>query len=145
MRKVILLFLPVIFVSGVVAESPKQTVNIIGERMEVLGRREITRFLGNVRLVKGKDVVTSDIMEHFKKKNYIIGKGNVHLTAYLEESIRLEAFSDQLTYDVDKKKSILTGNPQLVRIYEENPEERIKMERRGNRTIGEGEKSSCGG
>jgi lipopolysaccharide transport protein LptA len=110
MRKVILLFLPVIFVSGVVAESPKQTVNITGERMEVLGRREITRFLGNVRLVKGKDLVTSDIMEHSKKKNYIIGKGNVHLTAYPEGSIRLEAFSDQLTYDVDKKKSILTGN-----------------------------------
>jgi len=128
MRKVILLFLPFIFVSAVVAESPKQTVNITGERMEVLGRREITRFLGNVRLVRGKDVITSDIMEYYKKKNYVIGKGNVHLTAYPEESIRLEAFSDQLTYDVDKKGSILTGNPHLVLIYEENPEERIKME-----------------
>ncbi len=103
-------------------------MNITGERMEVLGRGEITRFLGNVKLVREKDVITSDIMEHYEKKNYIVGKGNVHLIAYPEESIKLEAFSDRLTYNVDSKKSILTGNPELIRIDEENPEDRIKME-----------------
>lgn len=96
--------------------------------MEVLGRGEINRFLGNVRLVRGKDVITSDIMEHYEKKNYVIGKGNVHLTAYPEESIRLEAFSDRLTYNVDSKNSILTGSPELIQIDEENPEDRVKME-----------------
>ena len=96
--------------------------------MEVLRKAEITRFLGNVRLVRGRDVITSDIMEHYEKKNYIIGKGNVHLTAYPEESIKLEAFSDRLTYNVDGKKSILTGSPELIRIDEENPEDRVKME-----------------
>lgn len=128
MKKSILLFLPFIFVSAVFAERPKQPVNITGERMEVLGRGEITRFLGNVKLVREKDVITSDIMEHYEKKNYIVGKGNVHLIAYPEESIKLEAFSDRLTYNVDSKKSILTGNPELIRIDEENPEDRIKME-----------------
>jgi len=128
MKKSILLFLPLIFVSAVFAEKPKQPVNITGERMEVLGRGEITRFLGNVKLVRKKDVITSDIMEHYEKKNYIVGKGNVHLIAYPEESIKLEAFSDRLTYNVDNKKSILTGNPELIRIDEENPEDRIKME-----------------
>ena len=96
--------------------------------MEVLGRGEITRFLGNVKLVRKKDVITSDIMEHYEKKNYIEGKGNVHLIAYPEESIKLEAFSDRLTYNVDSKKSTLTGNPELIRIDKENPEDRIKME-----------------
>lgn len=128
MKKSILLFLPFIFVSAVFAEKPKQPVNITGERMEVLGRGEITRFLGNVKLVRGKDVITSDIMEHYEKKNYIVGEGNVHLIAYPEESIKLEAFSDRLTYNVDSKKSTLTGNPELIRIDEENPEDRIKME-----------------
>lgn len=128
MKKSILLFLPFIFVSAVFAERPKQPVNITGERMEVLGRGEITRFLGNVKLVRKKDVITSDIMEHYEKKNYIVGKGNVHLIAYPEESIKLEAFSDRLTYNVDSKKSTLTGNPELIRIDEENPEDRIKME-----------------
>lgn len=128
MKKSILLFLPFIFVSAVFAEKPKQPVNITGERMEVLGRGEITRFLGNVKLVRKKDVITSDIMEHYEKKNYIEGKGNVHLIAYPEESIKLEAFSDRLTYNVDSKKSTLTGNPELIRIDEENPEDRIKME-----------------
>lgn len=103
-------------------------MNITGERMEVLRRGEITRFLGNVKLVRKKDVITSDIMEHYEKKNYIVGKGNVHLIAYPEESIKLEAFSDRLTYSVDSKKSTLTGNPELIRIDEENPEDRIKME-----------------
>ena len=128
MKKSILLFLPFIFVSAVFAERPKQPVNITGERMEVLGRGEITRFLGNVKLVREKDVITSDIMEHYEKKNYIVGKGNVHFIAYPEESIKLEAFSDRLTYNVDNEKSILTGNPELIRIDEENPEDRIKME-----------------
>lgn len=128
MKKSILLFLPFIFVSAVFAERPKQPVNITGERMEVLRRGEITRFLGNVKLVRKKDVITSDIMEHYEKKNYIVGKGNVHLIAYPEESIKLEAFSDRLTYNVDSKKSTLTGNPELIRIDEENPEDRIKME-----------------
>lgn len=128
MKKSILLFLPFIFVSAVFAERPKQPVNITGERMEVLRRGEITRFLGNVKLVRKKDVITSDIMEHYEKKNYIVGKGNVHLIAYPEESIKLEAFSDRLTYSVDSKKSTLTGNPELIRIDEENPEDRIKME-----------------
>ena len=62
MKKSILLFLPFIFVSAVFAERPKQPVNITGERMEVLRRGEITRFLGNVKLVRKKDVITSDIM-----------------------------------------------------------------------------------
>jgi lipopolysaccharide transport protein LptA len=128
MKKSILLFLPFIFVSAVFAEKPEQPVNITGERMEVLGRGEITRFLGKVKLVRKKDVITSDIMEHYEKKNYIVGKGNVHLIAYPEESIKLEAFSDRLTYNVDSKKSTLTGNPELIRIDEENPEDRIKME-----------------
>lgn len=128
MKKSILLFLSFIFVNAVFAEKPKQPVNITGERMEVLGRGEINRFLGNVRLVREKDVITSDIMEHYEKKNYVIGKGNVHLTAYPEESIRLEAFSDRLTYNVDSKNSILTGSPELIQIDEENPEDRVKME-----------------
>lgn len=128
MKKSILLFLPFIFVSAVFAERPKQPVNITGERMEVLGRGEITRFLGNVKLVREKDVITSDIMEHYEKKNYVVGKGNVHFTAYPEESIKLEAFSDRLTYNVDSRESILTGNPELIRIDEENPEDRVEME-----------------
>ncbi|MFQ5866960.1 MAG: LptA/OstA family protein [bacterium] len=128
MRKNILLFLPFIFVSTVVAQKPKEPVNITGERMEVLRRAEITRFLGNVRLIREKDVITSDIMEHYEKKNYIIGKGNVHVITYPEESIRMEAFSDRLTYNVNSNESILTGNPELIRIDEENPEDRVKVE-----------------
>jgi len=128
MGKSILLLLPFIFVSSVVAETPKETVNITGQRMEVLEKGEITRFLGNVKLFKGKDIITSDIMEHYEKKGRVIGKGNVHVTTHPEESITLEAFSDQLTYDINRKKSILTGSPQLIRIDEENPEERIRIE-----------------
>jgi lipopolysaccharide transport protein LptA len=128
MKKGILLFLPLIFVSAVLADKPKQPVNISGERMEVLEKGEITRFLGNVKLVRKKDIITSDIMEHYEKKNYVVGKGNVHFIAYPEESVKLEAFSDRLTYNIDDKKSILTGNPELIRINEENPQDRIKME-----------------
>lgn len=43
-------------------------MNITGERMEVLERGEITRFLGNVKLVRDRDIITSDIMEHYEKK-----------------------------------------------------------------------------
>ncbi|MDH5173967.1 MAG: hypothetical protein OEW43_01770 [Elusimicrobiota bacterium] len=128
MKKSIVLILPFIFVSVVLAQKPKQTVNITGERMEVLKKGEITRFLGNVKLVRHRDIITSDIMERYEKKNYVVGKGNVHLTAYPEESIRMEAFSDRLTYNIDGKKSVLTGNPKLIRIDEENPEDRIRME-----------------
>ena len=96
--------------------------------MEVLERGEITRFVGNVKLVRNRNIITSDIMEHYEKKNYVVGKGNVHLTAYPEESIKMEAFSDRLTYNVDNKNSVLTGNPKLIRIDKENPEERIKIE-----------------
>ncbi len=128
MKKSIALFLPFVFVSVVLAENPKQTVNIAGERMEVLKKGEITRFLGNVRLVRHTDTITSDIMERYEKKNYVVGKGNVHLTAYPKKSLRMEAFSDRLTYNVDGKKSVLTGNPRLIRIDEDNPEDRIKME-----------------
>jgi len=128
MRKSILLFLPFVFISTVIAEKPKQLVNITGEKMEVLERGEITRFLGKVKLVKGKDVITSDIMEHYEKKNYVIGKGKVHFTTYPGESIKLETFSNQLTYNVNSKESILTGNPKLIRIDEENSEDRVKIE-----------------
>jgi len=128
MKRSIPLFFLFILVSAVRAEKPKQPVNITGERMEVLRRGEITRFLGNVKLVKGKDVITSDIMEHYEKKNYVVGKGNVHIMAFPEESVKLEAFSDKLTYNVNSEKSILTGNPELIRIDEENPESRFKME-----------------
>lgn len=128
MKKSILLFLPFIFVNVVLAGRPEQTVNITGERMEVLERGEITRFLGNVKLVRDRDIITSDIMEHYEKKNYVVGKGNVHLTAYPEESIKMEGFSDRLTYNVDNKNSVLTGNPKLIRINEENPGDRIRME-----------------
>lgn len=127
MKKSILIFLPFILVSTVFAEKPKQPVNITGERMEVLRRAGITRFLGNVKLVRGKDIITCDIMEHYDKENYVIGKGNVRLTAYPEESIRLEAFSDRLNYNVNSKDTTLTGNPELIRIDEENPEDRVKM------------------
>ncbi|NIO18529.1 hypothetical protein GTN42_03675 [bacterium] len=127
MKRVVLFFLPLIFVSAVFADKPEQPVDISGDRMEVLERGEITRFLGNVKLVRKKDVVTSDIMEHYEKKNYVVGKGNVHLIAYPEEDVKLEAFSDRLTYNIDNRKSILTGNPELSRIDEENPEDRIKM------------------
>lgn len=128
MKKSILLFLPFIFVNAVLAGRPEQTVNITGERMEVLERGEITRFLGNVKLVRDRDIITSDIMEHYEKKNYVVGKGNVHLTTYPEESIKMEGFSDRLTYNVDNKNSVLTGNPKLIRIDEENPGDRIRME-----------------
>lgn len=96
--------------------------------MEVLERGEITRFLGNVKLVSDRDIITSDIMEHYEKKNYVVGKGNVHFTAYPEESIKMEGFSDRLTYNVDNKNSVLTGNPKLIRIDEDNPQDRIRME-----------------
>lgn len=128
MKKVVLLFLPLIFAGTVFAEKPRQLVNITGERMEVLRRGEITRFLGNVKLVRGKDIITCDIMEHYNEKNYVVGKGNVRLTSYPEESIRMEAFSDQLNYNVDSRDTMLIGNPELIRIDEENPEGRIKME-----------------
>ncbi|MFB0526201.1 MAG: LptA/OstA family protein [bacterium] len=140
MKVSILLFFPLIFTGTVFAERPNQPVNITGERMEVLGRGEITRFLGNVKLIKGKDVITSDMMEHYEKKNYIVGKGNVHLTAYPEESIKMEAFSDRLTYNVDSKNSVLTGNPELMRIDEENPEDRIEMEGEVIKLLGNGKK-----
>jgi len=127
MKKTTLIFLLPIFVSTVFAEKPKQTMNITGERMEVLKRGEITRFLGNVRLVRGKDVIVSDLMEHYEKKDYVVGKGNVHLSTYPEESIRLEAFSDRLTYNVQNRNTILTGNPELVRIDEGDSQETIKI------------------
>lgn len=128
MKKSILIFLPFILVSTVFAEKPKQPVNITGGRMEVLRRGEITRFLGSVKLIRGRDIITCDMMEHYDKDNHVIGKGNVRLTAYPEESIRLEAFSDRLHYNVNSKDTILTGNPELIRIDEENPEDRVKME-----------------
>jgi lipopolysaccharide transport protein LptA len=128
MRKSLLLFLPLVFVSTVIAEIPEQLVNITGERMEVLDKGAITRFLGNVKLVKGKDIITSDVMEHYEKKNFVIGKGNIHFTAYPGESITLEAFSNQLTYDINNKESILTGSPRLIRTEGENYEDRVKIE-----------------
>ena len=128
MKKIVLLFLPFILVSTVVADKLREPVNITGERMEVLRKGEITRFLGNVKLIRGKDIITCDIMEHYNKENYVIGKGNVRLTAYPEESIRVETFSEGLNYNVNSKDTILTGNPELIRIDEENPEDRVKME-----------------
>jgi len=122
------LFFLFILVRVVWAERPKEPVNITGERMEVLRRGEVTRFFGNVRLVKGKDVITSDMMEHYEKKNYVVGRGNVHVMAYPEEFVRLEAFSDKLTYNVESEKTILTGNPRVMRIDEENAESRFKMQ-----------------
>jgi len=128
MKKSILFLILLIFVNTVGAESPKEPTNITGERMEVLRRGEVTRFLGNVKFIRGGDVVTSDVMEHYEKKNYVVGKGNVHLTAYPEESVKLEAFSEQLTYDLESRKSILTGDPELIQIDEENPENKVKVE-----------------
>jgi len=127
MKTITLIFFLLILVSTVFAEKPKETMNITGERMEVLKRGEITRFLGNVRLVKGKDVIVSDLMEHYEKKDYVVGKGNVHFTAYPEESIRLEAFSDQLTYNVQSRDTTLTGNPELIRINEGESQETVKI------------------
>ncbi len=122
------MFFLLILVRVVCAERPKEPVNITGERMEILRKGEVTRFFGNVKLLKGKDVITSDMMEHYEKKYYVVGRGNVHVMAYPEKSVRLEAFSDKLTYNIESEKSILTGNPQVVRIDEENAESRFKVQ-----------------
>jgi len=128
MKTNIPIFLLLISVTIAIAEEPRQPVSITGERMEILKRGEITRFLGKVRMVSGKDVVTTDRLEHFEKKNCVIGKGNVHLTAHTEESIRLEANSEQVTYDLKNKKTVLTGNPEVVGINEESPEDKTILE-----------------
>jgi len=120
--------LPFLLLSTVSAERIRQSVNITGERMEILKKGEIIRFLGNVKLVRGKDIVTCDMMEHYEKNNYVIGKGDVHLVTYPEESMRLEAFSDGLKYDVKSEESVLTGNPRLIRFNEQNSLDKLKVE-----------------
>ena len=131
MKKIITIGFCIIFVISIdisfAFKNTDEDVSIDGDRMEMLEKGRVTRFIGNVKLKQGSKSITSNKMTKYEDRDYIVAEGKVRIMDTSRDDERVEGFCDKINYDLGKEYGLMTGSPKLVRFDFEEPENNMEI------------------
>jgi hypothetical protein len=95
--------------------APKTTIT--GEKMNILSKGDVIEFSGDVKMVRGEDVLTADRVRMDEKTGLARAWGRVHLTRrQSEEGLLWEAWADAALYDSRASSGTLWGTRDAARL-----------------------------
>ena len=105
----------------------EETASLRSDRMEIINRGESASFIGNARFTQGRRTIKAARMTRNEKTGTLIAQGQVEYSDYLEEFGSVRAHARRIDYSENESHGVMTGNPRLTRIDEQNPEKNVTI------------------
>ncbi|MFA7073834.1 MAG: LptA/OstA family protein [Endomicrobiaceae bacterium] len=103
-----------VFVSFSFSEDLKGKTVITGDLMQIRKSGEKTIVKGNAKIVRGSNTVTSDKMTYYKNNSNVDAEGNVNFSVHDEDGNFLKAVSQEAVYNTDNLSGQLWGGRPVI-------------------------------
>lgn len=104
---------PIFFIA---ASAIAVETTIKGRRMDILEKGEAVVFTGDVRLVRGDDILTANEMRTTRTRDSVTATGNVRLYRRMSSTESLTAYGQRAFYETSTGGGYLVGNHKQARV-----------------------------